>query len=132
MSTSLCATDFSPCSHTASRLATALARRRAEGLLLLHALEPLPLAVIESKLRAQVPPEAAERGIGTRISVLEGQEAAEAILQAAQCLDVDVSALASHGRTGLGRLLLGSMAEEVARKSSRPSLIVHAKQGGRR
>jgi nucleotide-binding universal stress UspA family protein len=86
-------------------------------------------ATVESKLRGQVPPEAAERGIGTRISVIEGQEAAGAILQAAQRLDVDVIALASHGRTGLGRLLLGSVAEEVARNSSRPLLIVHAKPG---
>jgi len=86
-------------------------------------------ATVEVKLREQVPAEAAERGIGTRISVLEGQEAAAAILQAAQRLDVDVIALASHGRTGLGRLLLGSVAEEVARNSSRPLLIVHAKPG---
>ena len=51
------------------------------------------------------------------------------ILQAAERLDVDAIALASHGRTGIGRLLLGSVAEEVARKSSRPLLIVHAKTG---
>jgi nucleotide-binding universal stress UspA family protein len=84
-------------------------------------------AVVETKLRAMVPLEAAERGIGTRISVLEGQQAAGAILQAAQRLDVELVALASHGRSGLGRLLLGSVTEEVARRSSRPLLIVHAK-----
>jgi nucleotide-binding universal stress UspA family protein len=83
--------------------------------------------VIESKLRSLVPAEAAERGIGTRVSVLEGEFAAGAILAAAERLDVDTIALASHGRTGVGRLLLGSVAEEVARKSSRPLLIVHAK-----
>jgi nucleotide-binding universal stress UspA family protein len=86
-------------------------------------------STIESKLRALVPAEAAERGIATRISVLEGQFAAGAILAAAERLDVDAIALASHGRTGVGRMLLGSVAEEVARKSSRPLLIVHAKPG---
>ncbi len=86
-------------------------------------------AAIESKLRAQVPAEAAERGIGTRVFVIEAELGAGAILAAAERLDVDVIALASHGRTGLGRLLLGSVAEEVARKSSRPLLIVHAKPG---
>jgi nucleotide-binding universal stress UspA family protein len=86
-------------------------------------------SVVESKLRALVPAEAAERGIGTRVSVLEGQFAAGAILAAAERLEVDIIALASHGRTGVGRLLLGSVSEEVARKSSRPLLIVHAKPG---
>jgi len=82
---------------------------------------------LEAKLQAQVPGEAAEHGIQTSVSVLEGQSAAEEILQAAERLDVDAIALASHGRTGIGRLLLGSVAEEVARKSARPLLIVHAK-----
>jgi nucleotide-binding universal stress UspA family protein len=84
---------------------------------------------IEAKLRSQVPAEAFEQGIGTYVSVLEGQSVSAEILQAAERLDVDVIALASHGRTGIGRLLLGSVAEEVARRSSRPLFIVHAKQG---
>ena len=49
------------------------------------------------------------------------------ILQAAERLNVDAVAIASHGRTGIGRLLLGSVAEEVARKSTRPLLLIHAK-----
>jgi nucleotide-binding universal stress UspA family protein len=84
---------------------------------------------IEARLQSQVPAEAAEQGIGTYVSVLEGQSVSAEILQAAERLDVDAIALASHGRTGIGRLLLGSVAEEVARKSSRPLLIVHAKTG---
>jgi nucleotide-binding universal stress UspA family protein len=84
---------------------------------------------IEAKLVLQVPAEAAAQGIGTYVSVLEGHSVAAAILQAAERLNVDVIALASHGRTGIGRLLLGSVAEEVARKSPRPLLIVHAKTG---
>ena len=87
---------------------------------------------IETKLQSQVPAEAAEQGIGTYVSVLEGQSVSAEILQAAERLDVDAIALASHGRTGIGRLLLGSVAEEVARNSPRPLLIVHAKTGDRR
>ncbi len=82
---------------------------------------------IEDKLRSLAPPEAAERGIATHVSVLEGTSVTGEILQAAERLDVDAIALASHGRTGLGRLLVGSVAEEVARRSSRPVLIVHAR-----
>ena len=81
---------------------------------------------VESKLQSQIPAEAAEQGIGTYVSVLEGQSVAAAILQAAERLDVDVIALASHGRAGIGRLLQGSVAEEVARHSSRPLLLIHA------
>ena len=84
---------------------------------------------IESHLRALVPAEAADHGIGTYVTVLEGESVAEEILQAAERLDVDAIALASHGRTGIGRVLLGSVAEEVARRSPRPLLIVHAKTG---
>jgi nucleotide-binding universal stress UspA family protein len=87
---------------------------------------------LEAQLQSQIPGEAAEHGIGTYVSVLEGSSVAEEILQAAERLDVDAIALASHGRSGIGRLLLGSVAEEVARKSSRPLLIVHAKAGNGR
>jgi len=88
---------------------------------------------IEAKLRSQIPAEAAEHGIGTHVSVVEGESVASEILQAAERLDVDAIAVASHGRTGIGRVVLGSVAEEVARKSSRPLLMVHAKgDGGRR
>ena len=81
---------------------------------------------IDAQLHAATPYEAAEHGIATHTSVLEGLSAIEAILQAAERLDVDVIALGSHGRSGLTRTLLGSVAEEVARRSTRPVLIVRA------
>jgi nucleotide-binding universal stress UspA family protein len=80
---------------------------------------------LERQLRASIPPDAEGRGILTRISVLEGPDAAEALLRAARRLDVDVLALASHGRSGLKRAVLGSVAEQVARHSPRPVLIIH-------
>jgi len=83
-------------------------------------------ATIEARLRAAAPPAAAEYGIATHASVAEGDATAEAILQAAERLDVDVIAIGSHGRSGLKRAVLGSVAEEVARRSTRPVLIVPA------
>jgi nucleotide-binding universal stress UspA family protein len=83
-------------------------------------------AEVEQRLLSLVPSEAAEHGIATYVSVLQGESVTSEILQAAERLGVDAIALASHGRTGLGRLLVGSVAEEVARRSSRPVLIVHA------
>jgi nucleotide-binding universal stress UspA family protein len=49
---------------------------------------------------------------------------AEGILQAAAAERADLIVMASHGRTGLARLLLGSQASEVVHKSTVPVLIV--------
>ena len=62
------------------------------------------------------------------VSVQEGCSAADAILLGTQRGDPDVVALASHGRSGLKRAALGSVAEEFARRSSRPVLLVHLRR----
>ena len=49
---------------------------------------------------------------------------ADAILEAAKERGVDTIIMGSHGRRGLGRLLLGSQASEVLARSSVPVLIV--------
>ena len=82
---------------------------------------------LESRLRALVPPEVESAGITTNVSIIEARFAAEAILAAAQRLDVDLIAVASHGRSGIKRAVLGSVAEEVARRSARPVLIVRSR-----
>jgi nucleotide-binding universal stress UspA family protein len=87
-------------------------------------------AAVEAQLRALIPPDAEAFGITSRVSVVEGRFAAEAILAAAERLDVDVVALGSRGRSGFKRTLLGSVAEEVARRSARPVLIVRSQAGG--
>ena len=46
------------------------------------------------------------------------------ILRFAECHNVDMIVMASHGRTGLSRLLMGSIAEGVMRKARCPVLIV--------
>jgi nucleotide-binding universal stress UspA family protein len=82
---------------------------------------------LEAQLRALIPAEAALAGVTTNVSVLDARVAAEGILAAAERLDVDLVAVGSHGRSGVGRALLGSVAEDVARRSSRPVLIVGAR-----
>lgn len=52
----------------------------------------------------------------------------EAILAAADEADADLIAIATHGRSGLGRVVLGSVADAVIRQSHRPCLVVHAKE----
>lgn len=75
-------------------------------------------------LRGLVPPEAAVRGISTRVEVVHGRKVSEAITQAAERLSCDVICLATHGRTGLTKALLGSVAQEVLQNSTRPVLLV--------
>lgn len=51
-------------------------------------------------------------------------EVAEAIIAAAQERNCDLIVMASHGRRGLGRLMLGSKASEVLAHTDIPVLVV--------
>jgi nucleotide-binding universal stress UspA family protein len=48
------------------------------------------------------------------------------ILKTAQELKADLIVMGTHGRTGIGRLFLGSVAEEVIRKAPCPVMTVKA------
>jgi nucleotide-binding universal stress UspA family protein len=64
------------------------------------------------------------QGYTTSWEVSEGDVVAT-INEAADTFDADLVSLATHGRTGLSRLKMGSVAEHMAQQSSRPLLIVH-------
>lgn len=49
---------------------------------------------------------------------------ADVILHAARDLPADLIVIGSHGRSGLGRVFLGSVAESVVRRASCPVLVV--------
>jgi len=83
-------------------------------------------SALETEMEALVPPDARSLGIETKVSVVEGRAAAEVILQAADRAGVDLIAVGSHGRSGIKRALLGSVAEAVARHASRPVVILRA------
>ena len=52
--------------------------------------------------------------------------AAVAIVEAAAVQKVDLIVMSTHGRSGLGRLVVGSVAESVLRGTTTPILIVRA------
>jgi nucleotide-binding universal stress UspA family protein len=79
---------------------------------------------LAEQLRGLVPPEAAARGITTRVEVVHGRKVSEAITQAAERFGCDVICLATHGRSGLTKALAGSVAQEVLQGSTRPVLLV--------
>jgi nucleotide-binding universal stress UspA family protein len=59
---------------------------------------------------------------------VEVGDPAPIILQVAQESQCDLIVMGSHGRTGLNRLLMGSVAEQVARKAPCPVLSVKTPQ----
>lgn len=65
-----------------------------------------------------------EQGVDAVAEVVMGSDAAAAIIEYARTHNVDVIAMATHGRTGIARLLLGSVAEEVVRSGVAPVLLV--------
>jgi nucleotide-binding universal stress UspA family protein len=87
-------------------------------------ISPEEKKALEARLRALVPPEANGLGIATRLTVIDGGSATEAILQAAYRLGADAITLASHGRSGLARTVMGSVAESVLRGSDKPVFVV--------
>ncbi len=67
------------------------------------------------------------RGIDTTTSVRVGR-AEEEILAAARAEGADLIAMSTHGRSGLGRLLFGSVAEQVLRHSDVPVFLMRQTQ----
>jgi nucleotide-binding universal stress UspA family protein len=133
-------TDFSERSDFAFRLACSLAHDYGARLVVLHVAEP-PMAVATEGVL--IPPPAFDleplrarlqqlRPSDSKVPVehrLVQGDAATEILRVAGEAKCDLIVMGTHGRTGLGRLLMGSVAEQVVRKASCPVLTVKTPQG---
>ena len=53
-------------------------------------------------------------------------KAADEILKTAEEINADLIAMSTHGRSGISRWALGSVAERVLRSGNRPILLVRA------
>jgi len=129
--------DGSPLAEVAVSWATQLAGPDAT-LLLLRAAEALALpGVDQSPAQIQVVREAEDyltalaarlRGEGVKnveTSVWYGP-APSVIVEAASRRKADLIVMSTHGRSGLGRLVMGSVAESVLRGTTTPILLVRA------
>jgi nucleotide-binding universal stress UspA family protein len=63
-------------------------------------------------------------GVPAEYEVLDGFDAADMLVQDARDHRAAFLALASHGRTGLGRVVLGSVAVKTVRHAQCPVLVV--------
>ncbi len=70
-----------------------------------------------------------KEGIATR-TVVEPGDPASAILAQCRPNEIDLVAMATHGRTGLARLIVGSVTEKVLRSAEVPLLIVSTRPAG--
>ncbi|MCI0461374.1 MAG: universal stress protein [Gemmataceae bacterium] len=129
-------TDFSEQANNAFQLACSLARDYRARLILLHVFTPPSTVYGEF---GAVPPETgdlmdsyrarlaqvkpAPENIVVERFVIEGHPPTE-IVRLADEMEADLIVLGTHGRTGLGRLLMGSVAEVVMRKAPCPVLTV--------
>jgi nucleotide-binding universal stress UspA family protein len=75
-------------------------------------------------LEALARPLGAARGVEFEVRVPRSAHVAEAILVEAERSDADCVCLATHSRTGLSELILGSAAHEVLHRAGRPVLLV--------
>lgn len=133
-------TDFSEGSRPALAMAEALARADRAELILMHvAPEAIPSGgaflappILEPEqvelTRLEERETSALAGVPVRSHFCQG-DAADEILLAAKNLGCDLIVMGSHGRTGLRRLLMGSVAESVCRRATCPILIVRDAPG---
>jgi nucleotide-binding universal stress UspA family protein len=115
-------TDFSPASEAAARTATEMARQWGVTLHIIHVVPPVtdPGDSVEALSQAS-----ATLGNGLRMetALLNGRVANQ-IIRYARDKHIALIVLGTHGRTGLSRALLGSVAESVARLAQCPVLTV--------
>lgn len=138
----LCPTDFSEPSYDAIKAAGELAYHFESELCVIHVVPPVPMVPIgtepsgfnvplyQQELEAsskksleKVVNQLEAEALKVRLIVLRGNPADE-IVRTADEEDADLIVIATHGRTGLDRLIFGSVAEKVVRFAKCPVLTV--------
>jgi nucleotide-binding universal stress UspA family protein len=143
-------TDFSPLSKAAVPHAVKLAAGREAELIVLHVQSPVAVYVppaaaavawdrFDKEMRAaseeqlrRVTEEVtgAARGVRVRSLLVVGSPF-DQIPRVAKRQRCDLIVLATHGRTGLGHLFMGSVAENVVRRAPCPVLTVRPSRAKR-
>lgn len=132
----LCPIDFSEYNHSANAYASTLASTTGARIIYLHAFLPdhfeNPPAHFDAektekqltqKMEEFIKPDAEEIACSY---VVENGLPAERIVAYANSNNVDLIVIGTHGRTGLRRLLMGSVAEAVVRRAECPVLAIKA------
>jgi nucleotide-binding universal stress UspA family protein len=90
--------------------------------------EQMQLAEEEAKTYLQKTAEALKaKGLQVDAVVLRGTPAGEIIVDYASKNSIDLIAIATHGHSGLGRIVFGSVADYVLRRSNLPIMVIKPK-----
>ena len=128
--------DFSESSQLCLSTAVALARSNDAELFLLHVEEPQPVITAGGGVAAYPIPLPATEELEAQLKAIDPGEnvrcsrhmvlgtASSEIVKFADESDIDMIVMGTHGRTGLSRLLMGSVAEAVVRKAPCPVLTL--------
>jgi nucleotide-binding universal stress UspA family protein len=138
----LCPTDFSEPSYEAVKIGKEWASHFKSTLILLHVVSPVPfvpedpalvaprmltaeqgLSAYARKSLESLVEQLALKDLDVRLMVLEGNPADE-IVRTAEEEEVEMIVIATHGRTGLNRLIFGSVAEKTIRLAGCPVLTI--------
>ena len=128
-------TDFSAPSEAALACARTMADKFDAALHLLHIAENPFLRAVSGDRRSREEAPArwlqdrlteADRRRGAVTIVKESDEPASEILRYAESNNINLIVMGTHGRTGLARAALGSVAETVVRAAPCPVLTVHS------
>jgi len=83
-----------------------------------------PLFAASRKYLADIESRLVSEGIKVKTESLEGNRPADTITEYAQKNDIDMIIIATHGYTGLKKLMLGSVAFSVLHQSHIPVLLI--------
>lgn len=130
----LLSTDFSPCSETALTYGAWLARRFKATLYLVTVVpqeitdyvqppDPFYLRHSAEKKMAILADQELLQGIRHREFVKEGQ-VPETLSDLIDRLEIDLIAMGTHGRSGVKKFMLGSVAEEIINSAPCPVLTI--------
>jgi nucleotide-binding universal stress UspA family protein len=141
----LVATDGSPLSDKAVQHALSLAKISGATLIALRVVPRYPRSYLEGGATvditeikrietqwseqaqaqlASIKAEGKAMGVTVKTSVAKSDLVAESIITAAEKQDADLIVMASHGRKGIKRLLLGSETQHVLTHSGKPVLVL--------
>jgi nucleotide-binding universal stress UspA family protein len=134
-------TDFSPQSAYACQVACALARDYGARVVFAHVREPQPIGAYGEFGALPVEPAEPREMLEARLDRLQAPDVsvpvahflvdgdpAEEILRLAREQNCSLIVMGTHGRSGLRRLLVGSVAEQVLRRAPCPVLTLKTPQ----
>lgn len=131
----LCPVDLSPASNLALDYAERLARACGARLVLVHAFENPATFDVAGQTRPADPGLRQQFEEFTRMDsldverILHAGEPGDVICWVAMERHCDLIVMATHGRTGLMHLLMGSVAEHVLRQARCPVLVIRDQKG---